>query len=105
MTNAYEILVIILSVALAAFLVLAIILLMICIKIANHIKHITERAESFSDKAENIAEFLSKSTYSLIAGKFIATIIEVFTGAISKNKNNENKKTKRGFRKRGEEKS
>lgn len=84
MENAQEILVVFLSVALAVFLILGIILFIICIKIANRIKRISEKAEAISGKAENIAEFLSKSAVPLAAGKIIAVVTEVFKRSDSK---------------------
>jgi len=89
MENAQEILVVFLASALAVFLVLGIILLIICIKIANKVKHITERAEQFSEKAENIAEFLSKSAMPLAVAKFVAVVSEIF-------KNRDSKKSRKG---------
>ncbi len=86
MENAFEILVVILSAALAVFLVLGIILIIICIKIANRIKRISEKAEAISGKAENIADFLSKSAVPLAAGKIIAVITEVFNVRSGKRK-------------------
>lgn len=81
-----EILVIFLSAALAIFLTLGIILLVICIKIANRIKRISEKAETISGKAENIAEFLSRSAVPLAAGKIIAVMTELFNVRGSKRK-------------------
>lgn len=86
MENAFEILVIFLSAALTLFLVLGIILLIICIKIADRIKRVSEKAEAISGKAENIAEFLSKSAVPLAAGKIIAVITEVLNGRGRKRK-------------------
>lgn len=86
MENTMEILVIFLSAALAIFLTLGIILLVICIKIANRIKRISEKAETISGKAENIAEFLSRSAVPLAAGKIIAVMTELFNVRGSKRK-------------------
>ncbi len=86
MENAQEILVVFLSTALAIFLLLSIILLVICIKIANHIKRISEKAELITDKAENIAEFVSKAATPLAMGKIITSITEVFRGRTGKKK-------------------
>lgn len=80
MENAQEILVIFLSTALAIFLTLSIVLLVICIKIANHIKHISEKAEVITDKAEDIAEFFGKAATPLAVGKLITVISDVFRG-------------------------
>ncbi|HTE58046.1 MAG TPA: hypothetical protein VK694_04845 [Verrucomicrobiae bacterium] len=76
MENAQTILVICLSAALAVFLILGIILLSICIKIANHIKHISEKAEQITDKAENIADFFSKAATPMAIGRIISQVSE-----------------------------
>lgn len=86
MENAQEILVIFLSTALAISLVLSIILLAICIKIAKHIKNISEKAELITDKAENIAEFMSSAATPLIMGKIITSFTEMIRGRSSKKK-------------------
>jgi hypothetical protein len=80
MENAQEILVVFLSTALALFLVLGIILLVLCIKIANHIKHISEKAEHITDRAEDIADFFSKAATPMAIGKIITSIKDAVTG-------------------------
>lgn len=74
MENAETILVIFLSVALAIFLTLSIILVSICIKIARHVKNITEKAEQVVDKAEDIAEFFGHASTPMAIGKIIASV-------------------------------
>lgn len=86
MENAQEILVVFLSTALAIVLLLSIILLTICIKIANHVKRISEKAELITGKAEDIAEFVSKAATPLALGKIIASVTEVFRGHSGKKK-------------------
>lgn len=80
MENAQTILVVMLSSALAVFLLLGIILLAICIKIAGHIKRISENAEAISDKAENVAEFISNAAAPLAAGKLISNVLDTVFG-------------------------
>lgn len=86
MENAQEILVVFLSTALAIFLLLAIILLIICIKIANHVKRISEKAEAITDRAEDIADFFSKAATPLAIGKIIATVKDAVAGRSGKRK-------------------
>lgn len=81
MENAQEILVVILSSFMALFLLLGIILIAICIKIANHVKHITEKAEAISDRAEDIADFFSKAATPLAIGKIISTVKDALAGS------------------------
>jgi len=77
MENAQEILVIFLSTTLAIFLLLGIMLLVICIKIANHIKRISEKAEAITDRAEDIADFFSKAGTPLAVGKIISSVTDM----------------------------
>lgn len=84
METSQEILVVILSGALAVFLILSIILLAICIKIANHVKRITEKAELITDKAEDIADFFSKAATPLVIGKIIGKVTDAFRTRPSK---------------------
>ncbi len=90
MENAQEILVVFLSAALALFLVLGIVLLSILIKIAQHIKRVSEKAEAISDKAENVAEFLASAATPIFAGKVVSNIMETVFGR------NDAKRKKRG---------
>lgn len=78
MENAQEILVVILSTALAIFLALGIALLIICIKIAQRVKRITENAEAISDKAENLAEFLQSAASPMVIGRIISSVSDIF---------------------------
>lgn len=87
MENAQTILVIILSGFLGVFLLLGIILLSLCIKIANKIKHITEKAEQVVDQAENIGEFFKKASGSFSLVRLVSHIANsVFHHEEKKNK-------------------
>lgn len=77
MENAETILVIILATAFALLLVLHIVLLLICIKIARHVRSITEKAEAIAEKAETAAEFLKWSATPMAVGRFIASIGDI----------------------------
>jgi hypothetical protein len=81
MENAQEILVVFLSTALAIFLVLGIVLLVICIKIANHIKRISEKAEHITDRAEDIADFFGKAATPMAIGKIITSVKDAVIGS------------------------
>ena len=85
MENAETILVIILSVALAVFLILGIVLLSICIKIAKHVQSISAKAEEITDKAENIADFFSKAATPTFIGRMLSQVSElVFNRKVKK---------------------
>jgi hypothetical protein len=74
MENAETILVIILSTFLAINLILAFVLLVICIKIANHVKHITAKAEALTEKAEQFTQYFGKAGTSLAFAKVISVV-------------------------------
>ena len=77
MENAETILVIFLSVALAVFLILGIVLLSVCIKIAKHVRNISAKAEEITDKAENIADFFSKAATPMFIGRMLSQVSDV----------------------------
>jgi hypothetical protein len=88
MENAQTILIIFLSVALAVFLTLGIILLSICIRISKHVERITENAEAISDKAESLVEFVEKAATPMALARVITgTVDHIF---------NRGKKSKKG---------
>ena len=78
MNTAERVLVVILSSALALTLILSIVLLIILIKIFLHIKHLTEKAESFAEKAENIADFFERSAPPIAIARMLGNIGEAF---------------------------
>ena len=78
-------LVVLLSTALATFLMLSIIAVIKCIQILNNIKNITEKAEDFAEKAEAVGEFFQKT-----AGP--ATLIKTLSKMARKYSANSNKK-------------
>jgi hypothetical protein len=89
MENAETILVVILTTLLAINLLLTFVLLIIFIKIANHVKHITEKAEAISDKAEHIAQFFSKAGTSMAFAKVISTVTDAIKARKRKGKRNQ----------------
>lgn len=72
----FETLVIILSVMLALFLLLSIVLLARLIQIVKQIKRITDHAEHAVDKAEEIASFFEKTATPVALVKLLANISE-----------------------------
>lgn len=71
MSNAAEILVIILSVVLAVFLVLSIILTVLLIKVTKQIKNVTSTAQSAVDNVNAFASNVSKYSSPALFGKFM----------------------------------
>ena len=70
--DAFEILVIILSVFLAVFLLLSIILVVYVIKVVKSIKQISEKAASLVDSASNISKFVRPT----VASKYIFDAVQ-----------------------------
>lgn len=92
MNNWFESLVIILSVMLALFLLLGIVILVKFIQIINQIKRITDHAENVVDKAEDIADFFKKSSGPMAVIKIVGNLSETFHEAAGKfNKRGKNK--------------
>lgn len=70
--DAFEILVIILSVFLALFLVLAIVLVVYLLKVVKTIKQISQKAASVVDSASNLTKFVSPT----VAGKHVFEAVQ-----------------------------
>lgn len=83
----FEALVIILSVMLALFLLLSIILLTRILQITKQVKRITDHAEHAVDKAEEIASFFEKTATPVALMKLVSNISEKFTKATDKANN------------------
>jgi hypothetical protein len=71
MSNAAEILVIILSVFLGLFLLLAIVLTVLLIKVTKQIRSVTDTAQHAVDNLNNFAENAAKVTSPALLGKFV----------------------------------
>lgn len=83
-TRWFEALVVILSVMLAIFLLLSIILLVRFIQITRQIKRITDHAENAVDKAEEVAAFFEKTATPVAMLKLFANISDKFVKAADK---------------------
>lgn len=70
--DAFEILVIVLSVTLAIFLVLSIVLIVYVLKVVKSIKLLSEKAVSVVDSASNITKFVSPT----VAGKYVFDAVQ-----------------------------
>lgn len=80
----FEVLVVILSIFLAIFLVLGIILLTKLIQISNTIKRISDHAENVADKAEHVSDFFEKTTTSVAMVKLLSNISDTILNKRSK---------------------
>jgi len=76
MNTASEILVIIVSVALAIFLTVLVVALLYTIKIMKQIKQITEHAENVAGSMESAAEAFKKTATPLAVLKLVGNIME-----------------------------
>ncbi len=74
MGNAEQVLVVILSSALAIFLLLAIFATIKTIQILNHLKTISEKAEKIANTAESVGEFFKYTAGPVAIGKFFSNI-------------------------------
>lgn len=75
MDSGADILVIILSVALAVFLILAIALMILLLRISRQIKHITDSAERTINSAENTMSKIGRFTSPALAGKMVMGLV------------------------------
>ncbi len=78
MSNAAEILVIILSVVLAIFLILSIVLTIILIKVSRQIKAVADTAQHAVENVNQIAMNVGKYSSPALMGKFIVDQIKRF---------------------------
>jgi hypothetical protein len=74
-STAEEILVIILSTALAVFLILGIMALVALNRILKSIRRITDKAERIADNAEQISEFFQKTAGPAAIAKLLSNIV------------------------------
>jgi hypothetical protein len=92
MDGAERILVVILSSALAVFLLLAIAATILVIQILNHIKRVAERAEEIANKAEAVTEFFQKTAGPMAIGRFLTNIAD----AVFQKRSEKSKQSKEG---------
>ena len=78
MENAFQILVIILSVFLAIFLILGIAFFLVAIKVIRTAQRISLKAEHITDKAEAVSEFVSRAAGPMLVGRIVAGFSENF---------------------------
>lgn len=78
MSNAAEVLVIILSVFLAIFLILGIALTVILIKVTKQIKRVTETAQTTVEHMNQFATNASKYSSPALLGKFLFDQVKRF---------------------------
>lgn len=74
----FNILVIILSLTLLVFLVLAITVSIYAIKVLNHLKRITAKAEQVAHNVESVSQFFKHSAGPVAVGKLLSNIIDNF---------------------------
>lgn len=84
--EAFEILVIILSVVLTIFLIVAIILAVFLIKLTRSLRHTAAKAEKFVGNAENAVAAFRGAAGGLAAGKFVSNIVDLVNKSKKKGK-------------------
>ncbi|MCX6725039.1 MAG: hypothetical protein NTX80_00610 [Candidatus Saccharibacteria bacterium] len=72
-------LVILLSLALATFLVLGIVAVIKTIQILDNVRKITEKAEEFAEKAEAVGDFLHKTAGPAVLIKTLGKMARSYT--------------------------
>lgn len=70
----FAVLVIILSLFLAIFLIVGIVLLVKIVQIVKQVKHIIQQAEQVADRAEHISAFFEKTATPVALLKLVANI-------------------------------
>jgi hypothetical protein len=74
--DAFQILVLILAVTLAVGLLLAIIVLIYVIKILQHVKNISQKAENATGYAETVGRTLLSSTSPILIAKLLVGVMK-----------------------------
>lgn len=73
--DSYDILVIVLSIALAILLVLSIVLVSVLIKLINQLRVISKKAEEIVDDVESVSGFFKKAAGPVAVTSFISNIV------------------------------
>jgi hypothetical protein len=81
MNTAEQLLVILLSSALAVFLMLAIVATIKVIKILNHIDGIVEKAEKIAHNAEAVGNMIKKTAGPMALGRLVANMADAVFGS------------------------
>lgn len=72
----YKVLLVVNSIALALFLVVAIVVFIKLVQIMNHVKRISERAEHLTENVENVSKFFASAAGPIAFGKIISSILK-----------------------------
>lgn len=84
--DAYEILVIILSIALAVLLVTSIFFVVVLIKLVNQVRAVTDKAEEIVDDVEAVSSFFKKAAAPVAITGLISNIVSAVTDHNKKGK-------------------
>lgn len=76
--DAFEILVIILSVLLTIFLILGVVTMVYVLKIVQALKQMSDKASSAVDNVSSVAANIGKFVTPAAAGKFIVEVVQKF---------------------------
>ncbi len=77
--DAYNILVIVLSLTLAVLLIATIVLIISITKLVKYLQHLTERAEDVMDDVEAVGEFFKKSSAPIALAKLVGNIVSNYS--------------------------
>lgn len=84
--DAFQVLVIILSVTLAILLVICIVLVIGLIKLTNQVRAIMIKADDIMDDVESVSNFFKKTATSVSVAGVIGNIVSMVTGHNKKGK-------------------
>ncbi len=82
--DAFEILVIILSITLAIFLVVGIVLTVSLVKLSNQVRGVVAKADEVMDNVEQVSSFFRKTAGPVAITGLISNIVSAVTGAKKK---------------------
>ncbi|HUD06645.1 MAG TPA: hypothetical protein VMR34_02045 [Candidatus Saccharimonadales bacterium] len=86
MTTVEQVILIILSAALAIFLILSIVCLILLIKLLGNLRRIIAKAERLADHAEHIKDMFEKTAPVVALGRLVGNITKMYKGGHTKSK-------------------
>jgi ABC-type phosphate transport system permease subunit len=84
MENVLQALIILLSSVLIVFLLICITLFLYILKLVKSVRRISLKAETLTDKAEAVSEFVQHAAVPMLVGKIVASFADAFSSRKSK---------------------
>lgn len=73
--DAYQILVVVLSVMLGILLIISVVFLILLVKILKQVKRITDKADHVMDNMESVGDFFRRTSGPLAIGRYIGGLV------------------------------